>query len=501
MDEILQEPELHPLSAPHQTPKTVDTTGQIRFRPRELWERVRQWAEDTYDRLTASGRHILDPLPFLAAATVIGVSATVAVVYTPSYVVSLDGTDIGTVRTQAVFQNVADRVESRASSILGYEYSLDSDITYDLALTKRDELSPVADLENYLFQTIDEIFYGYSLTVGGTQIGAAVDRAELDALLEDIKAPYVNENTTSVEFVESIRMTHEYLPTTVEQDIEAIRAALTANKNGETSYEVVKGDTFMAIAYANNMTMAELEELNPDVDVDRLHIGQLLTVKEEIPFLSVRTTDNVSYEEAIDCPVEEVADSSMYQGESRVIDAGTPGTALINADVIYVNGKEQERTILSSETLVEPTTKYVAVGTKERPSWYPTGSFIWPTYGRINSYFGYRSIFGSTSYHGGIDINASYGQSIKAADGGTVVFAGTATGSNWSYGKLVIIDHGNGKQTYYGHNSSVCVRVGDKVYQGQTIAKAGSTGRSTGVHCHFEVKINGTSVNPLSYLP
>ena len=162
-----------------------------------------------------------------------------------------------------------------------------------------------------------------------------------------------------------------------------------------------------------------------------------------------------------------------------------------------MNGKQQELTVLSSETLTEPTTKYVAVGTKVRPSWYPTGSFIWPVSGRINSYFGYRSIFGSTSYHSGIDIDAYYGQSIKAADGGTVTFSGY----KGSYGYLVIIDHGNGKQTYYGHNSSLCVSAGDKVYQGQTIAKAGSTGRSTGVHCHFEVKINGTSVNPLSYLP
>ena len=82
----------------------------------------------------------------------------------------------------------------------------------------------------------------------------------------------------------------------------------------------------------------------------------------------------------------------------------------------------------------------------------------------------------------------------------TVTFAGRATGSNWSYGNLVIINHGNGKVTYYGHCSSVLVSAGDHVYQGQTIARVGSTGRSTGNHCHFEVKINGTSVNPLAYL-
>ena len=69
-----------------------------------------------------------------------------------------------------------------------------------------------------------------------------------------------------------------------------------------------------------------------------------------------------------------------------------------------------------------------------------------------------------------------------------------------SYGYLVIIRHDNGTESYYGHNSSLVVSAGQKVYQGQTIAKAGSTGRSTGVHCHFEVRVGGTAVNPLNYL-
>ena len=277
-------------------------------------------------------------------------------------------------------------------------------------------------------------------------------------------------------------------------------ATLTANTNGQTVYEVQAGDTFMQIALDNGMTVSEMSELNPDVDINVIYIGQLLNVKEEIPFLSVKTVDNVTYTEEIACPVVEVEDDSMYQGESRVIDAGVPGEQIVNADIAYLNGVEQERTVLSTQVTREATNKVIAVGTKVRPSWLPNGYFIWPVYGNITSYFGYRSIFGSDSYHGGIDIATSYGTSIAAADGGTVVFAGRATGSMWSYGNLVIIDHGNGKQTYYGHCSSVLVSAGDKVYQGQPIARVGSTGRSTGNHCHFEVKINGTSVNPLSYL-
>ena len=190
----------------------------------------------------------------------------------------------------------------------------------------------------------------------------------------------------------------------------------------------------------------------------------------------------------------------MYQGESRVIDAGVPGEQVVNANVSYLNGVEQERTVLSTQVTREATDKVVAVGTKERPSWYPTGTYIWPLYGNITSYFGYRSVFGSYSYHDALDIAASYGTTIKASDGGTVVWAGTGTGGYWSYGKYVVIDHGNGMRTIYAHCSSLLVSAGDHVYQGQAIAKVGMTGRTTGPHCHFEMQMNGTPVNPLSYL-
>ena len=260
---------------------------------------------------------------------------------------------------------------------------------------------------------------------------------------------------------------------------------------------MTKGDTFNGIAYRNDMSVSDLKALNPDVNINRLMIGQVLNVKEEIPVLSVTTTEHQTYNEAIPCPVETVKDDNMYEGDSKILVQGTEGEARVVADVTFVNGYERERTVVSSTTLREPTTTTQAVGTKERPKTASKGYYIWPITGRINSYFGGRYIFGSYSYHSGIDIKANYGAAIKASDGGTVTFSG------WkgTYGKLVIITHDNGAKTYYAHNSSLLVSAGDKVYQGQTIAKAGSTGRSTGNHCHFEIRINGSAVNPLNYLP
>lgn len=449
----------------------------------------------------AAGHKLMGPLIFLLVAGVLGVLLVVNTVYMPSYVVSVDGVVVGTVAEPDVFEGAVERVEARAAGILGHDYTLNHEITYEFALTEKDKLSPVGEFETYLFDQIGEVMKSYVLTVDGEFIGAATDEAQLTAMLDAIKAPYVTDNTSSAEFVENVSIVREYTPSDVEQNLSVMNAVLTENTSGQTTYEVQKGDTFMQLAYDNNMTMAELEALNPGIDVNKLYIGQILNVKEVVPYLSVKTTETVTYTEPIACPVEEVKDDSMYQGDTKVLDAGVEGVAQITADITYVNGNERERAVTDTVTLSEPTTKVVAVGTKARPKTLPNGYFIWPLNGHITSYFGYRYIFGSYSYHSGLDIAAPYGTSIKAADGGTVVWSGTGTGSNWSYGKYVIVDHGNGLQTYYAHCSSLAVSTGDKVYQGQVVGYVGATGRASGNHCHFQVKINGTTVNPLSYLP
>ena len=117
---------------------------------------------------------------------------------------------------------------------------------------------------------------------------------------------------------------------------------------------------------------------------------------------------------------------------------------------------------------------------------------IWPIQGVLTSPFGMR--WGRM--HEGIDIGAATGTPIYAAAGGTVIYAGWESG----YGNLTVIDHGNGLATAYGHQSKIAVSNGQTVSRGQLIGYVGSTGHSTGPHLHFEVRVNGTPVNPLSYL-
>lgn len=127
-----------------------------------------------------------------------------------------------------------------------------------------------------------------------------------------------------------------------------------------------------------------------------------------------------------------------------------------------------------------------------------TGVLSWPVNGPITSPYGYRThpIFGTTIFHAGIDIGVDYGTPVHAADSGTVIYAGWISG----YGNAVIIDHGNGLQTLYGHNQSLAVSEGQSVSKGDVVAYAGSTGNSTGPHVHFEVDQNGSPVDPMGYL-
>ena len=142
---------------------------------------------------------------------------------------------------------------------------------------------------------------------------------------------------------------------------------------------------------------------------------------------------------------------------------------------------------------------YQVGGNAGGPNSSSTVPSIWPVTGTVTSDFGYRGnpIGGGSGFHEGIDIGVDYGVPVRATAAGKVTMAGWVDG----YGNLVEIDHGNGFVTRYGHNSMLLVTVGQEVQAGSIISLAGSTGRSTGPHVHYEVRVNGSPTNPLLFLP
>lgn len=209
--------------------------------------------------------------------------------------------------------------------------------------------------------------------------------------------------------------------------------------------------------------------------------------------LTVRTSEIVVYSAPVNYITVYENSDEMFEGETEVVTPGENGEKKVVAYITKEDGTEVGNTVLYEEMTKEAVTAVIKVGTKDKPSTEPSGHYIVPTNGHLTSHFGPR--WGRM--HSGIDLAASQGTAIVAADGGTVTFAGYNSGG---YGNMVKISHGNGVETRYAHCSEIDVSVGDKVAQGQLIAKVGNTGRSYGSHCHFEIRINGEAVDPLKYL-
>lgn len=465
----------------------------------QVRRRQRNHAAGTHaDRWRRRARRV-NPFYFIGGAAVVAAVAIFFSFYTLGTTVEYNGNVVDTVASASQARKAAAKLESVTTETLGKSYEIAKDaIHYSTAFVRRSDVTDTTTFEQDLAEELGQVTYGYSLYIDDELVGSTQYAGALDELLEQIKQMYVSADTLTVDFVENVRIAEGYVPTESVMNLGTIAELLNSTKAGEVTYTVVKGDTWGQIANNNGMTAAELEALNPGYDINRIHIGDALTLSNAVPYLTVKVTERQNYIEDINYDVNYVNDSSMYQGDERVISRGTYGSADIVADVTYVNGEEQERTVISSVTLTDPVAETRARGTKVRPTWYPTGSFRWPCSGRITSYFGYRNtgIRGATSNHKGIDIACARGTPIYAADGGRVTYAGY----KGAMGYVVIIDHNNGYVTYYEHNSSLLVSAGQTVYKGQQIAKAGRSGVASGVHCHFGIQRNGSYVNPLNYL-
>ncbi len=227
--------------------------------------------------------------------------------------------------------------------------------------------------------------------------------------------------------------------------------------------------------------------------------GDMLSILRKLP---VQTIKNISKVEKLPYTTEYRQDPSQPLGYQQLIRKGKDGKQRVHSQIIYVNGKEQYRTVVFNEVLQAAVPRIMKIGTQTYADnavigdGVATNSFIWPLpYTKtISSPFASR--WGR--FHGAIDIanGSTMGKPIIASDGGVVVEADY----HGSYGYFVLIDHGNGFMTRYAHCSKLEVEAGDKVAQGQYIAKVGNTGYSFGAHLHFEVIKNGVLVDPLDYV-
>ena len=294
--------------------------------------------------------------------------------------------------------------------------------------------------------------------------------------------------------VKCLEIVKEYVPVAYLCSEEGILKSITKPKEEVIEYVVKNNDTMWDIAMRHNMSVDEIMELNPEM-TDLIKEGDVLNLNESEPLLQVKVSYTETVEKDIPHENETVNDANMRKGLTEVVVKGTDGKKSVTQEVVLVNGKQAAVNVIQEDVIQEAVTGKIKVGTKII-SGVGTGRFTRPTYGTITARYGSGGSRWSSGRHTGLDFAAPTGTPITAADAGKVVFAG------WkgSYGYVVILNHNNGYETYYAHCSKLLVSAGEIVSKGDAIAKVGSTGNSTGSHCHFEVRYNGVPRNPESYL-
>ncbi|MDW7675204.1 MAG: M23 family metallopeptidase [Bacillota bacterium] len=416
-----------------------------------------------------------------------------------AYAIVVDGYQVALVAEQQLVEEALEEVIAEKSEDAGQAVTHVQEIEVLPVKAKGDRLT-ADQLANLFNNTLEFTTAGVAIIINGKQQLIVENRETADKLLEEAKTAYIKQNDStemlSVVIEDQVQLETVEIGIGGYTDYETALALLINGVEKVESHVVAAGESLWTIARDNNMTTEELKEANPQLATERLQIGQELSLVKLEPMVSVVATLRESKKETVPFSTRYVNDSNMYRGQEKVTQAGQRGEREVVYELVQVNGVTTDKKELEAKVLSQPTERVVARGTKvivaSRGSG-EAGRFGWPVSGTITSPFGNRR----GGYHYGIDIAASTGTSIRVASAGVVTFSG------WSgnYGNMIEIDHGNGVSTRYAHNSANLVSAGKEVNAGDVIGRVGSTGRSTGPHVHFEVRINGQAKNPMNYLP
>ncbi|MDD2189755.1 MAG: peptidoglycan DD-metalloendopeptidase family protein [Eubacteriales bacterium] len=409
-----------------------------------------------------------------------------------------NGKVLGIAKNQEDVNKIVDIIGDKLSYQYNAEITIDKekDIRFKKILGFNQDIDSKEDILNRLTYMRDMKANGHGIYVDGKLVTILESKESAKNVLNEIKNTYIKEDSgieyKRTGFAESVEIIDiETKLGNIQKKNNALDYLMTGAIE-EKIHVVQSGETFSEIAKMYGLKQSELQYSNPSVVPEKLQIGQEICLNQIVPLVTVQTIEIAQYKEAIPYEIAYENTGSLYKNEQTVKSRGTNGEKDVVAEIVRNNGIEVSRKEISTTILFQPVSQVVLVGTKEPPPLIGTGSFVYPVRGTLTSRYGSR--WGRL--HSGIDLAAPTGTKIKAADGGKVTYAGY----RGALGYMVAIDHGGGRESWYGHCSKLHVKKGERVYQGQHIANVGSTGRSTGPHLHFEVHINGKSKNPLNYL-
>lgn len=415
------------------------------------------------------------------------------------YEYAYKGKTLGVVKDQTDVVEIVAMVSENLSDKYKTNISIDpeEDITFTRAFTLNRQIDNSDMVLSRLSNMTDAWAETYAIRIDGKDKYFLETKQEAQEVLDKVLAYYVpvkkQARYDEVGFIEDVKVVKSDTIVANIKSVNSVYKRILEGKKGEGKHKIKRGETISEIASNNHMTVKQIRKLNPKLDVEMVHAGQVITISKAVPSLSVKTVGVEKYIKRTPYKTIYKKSKSVYKGDTRVSRKGVKGKVQVTSNIVRKNGKKIKEEVISKKTISKPVAKIVLKGTKKRPPSVGSGHFKYPVHGAsLTSGFGYR--WGRM--HQGIDLACRTGTPIYAADGGKVILAGW----HYGYGLCVIIDHQNGYQTLYGHCSKLYVHSGSKVYKGYHIANVGNTGASYGSHCHFEIHVHGRPVNPMKYL-
>ncbi len=424
---------------------------------------------------------------------------------TSAVCIKVNGKNVGYVQNKAEAQQIVQEVLRQQGGITGIVAQTSDKIEYNKVRISDAKFAGQKATTALLLSSITPFIGGYGIKIQDKIVACLASAEQADSVLAKYKEHFAKPSekniVSSSEFVEEVnKVAVKVQPSEIKSVDDAINLLLKGDAV-ETTYTVQKDDSWWLIARKNQMLTNEVLAGNPGfTDNTVIKPGQKIKIVKVEPYLTVLAKGTKVVNEVIPFDVETKTSSQIAYGKTVVQQTGKDGEKSVTYNYVEQNGKTVEKQVVKEEVISKSIKQIIAKGPSNRATVYVGTSrgsgnvagLQWPISGPITSYYGYRS----SGFHSGLDIDGVTGQPYAAAASGTVVFSGWDGG----YGYCIMIDHGNGVATRYGHSSKLLVGVGDTVSKGQTIGLVGSTGNSTGSHLHFEVIINGSTVNPLNYL-
>ena len=394
-------------------------------------------------------------------------------------------------QNQEQVEEAISQVEHKAQQNEETDYDLNVSDKYIPVVVPKEEVSDSQQVYDTVVSQAQGMKEMTLLKVDGQTIGGSQDQEGLEQMLQKLKQQYTTgQEGETVEFTRQVELVQALAKEEEEKPLSQLKEELTATTTQQTQVTVGEGQNLADVAQEYDTSVQQLQQLNGGTRA--VSEGDTLTVEQTEPLLQVKVSRTETTEETI--PFETVVekDDTLPANLRKVEQEGAEGVRQVTTCYSTIDGVEQEPQVEETKVLKEAQQRIIKIGTQPVPESTPKNYLVLPAEGMVTSPYGPRS----SGFHTGIDIAASEGSPVVAANGGKVIFAGWKGG----YGNCVILDHGNGVTTLYAHNQELLVEEGMEVVQGQQLAKMGKTGNATGSHCHFELLIHGEDVDPTAYL-